>query len=219
MVTAKLHLADLVLVRGNGESLSEARQSVPRAFAGRPARRMTHLGTLMARILAEREGVAGHPIIYGTTYAETRSLEDYVDSFPSPSPLLFQGSIHPSAVQQVFVHRKLPIGAFFPLTGSTHLVATILETALRMAGGPVTVSGGEERGTWLLERGKASSEAFAWAFRLAPDMDGAVATLEVDPDDATDGSIGHTGFFSALESRSPVRIPRPGGGAFRIEWR
>src|SRR5947199_274737 len=69
-------------------------------------------------------------LIYASTFAETRSLEDYLTSFPTASPLLFQTSIHPGAVQQVLIGRQQPVGRFWPLTGRRRLVEHALLTAL-----------------------------------------------------------------------------------------
>jgi hypothetical protein len=216
-----MYLGELKVLRVSGEGLSEARRQLPDDFPRRSARRMTHLGTLMARVLADRRLAPGSSFVYGTTFGETRSLEDYVDTFPNPSPLLFQGSIHPSGIQQVFVHRKIPIGTFIPVTGSNHLVASLLEIAFLAGETEVTVCGGEERGTWLLEQNKASPDAFGWAFALTRSPTSAIGTLSIEPDgDPTiPEPVDHAGFFGALETRSPLEIPRPRGGIYRIVWR
>ena len=217
----EVQLFDLKVLRANEETLAEARSLLPADFPRRSARRMTHLGTLMARVLADSRPEPGSTLIYGTTYGETRSLEDFVDSFPTPSPLLFQGSIHPSGIQQVFVHRKIPIGGFLPITGSDHLVASVLESALLAADAGVTVCGGEEGGTWLLECGKASPIAFAWAFSLAGNSHAATGSLTIGPggDRVPAGPVDHAGFFAALETRSAIKIPRPRGGFYRVDWK
>lgn len=220
-MTTELHICDLRILRAEGETLAEARSRLPREFPRRSARRMTHLGTLMARILAGHDPGLESTLVYGTTYAETRSLEDYVDSFPTPSPLLFQGSIHPSGIQQVFVHRKIPVGNFIPITGKDYLVASMLKAAFLAGDESVAVCGGEERGTWLLECGRASAEAFAWGFTLSRFPVGSTGSLFFEPGPLRTAPepVDHLHFVSALEQRSFLEIPHPAGGGYRIEWK
>lgn len=207
------------VLRVGEETLTEARAALPPDFPRRSARRMTHLGTLMARVMNDR--TPGSTLIYGSTYAETRSLEDYLNSFPDPSPLLFQGSIHPSGMQQVYVHRKTPVGTFLPITGSRHLVASLLETALLADKGRVTVCGGEERGTWMLEQDKASAAAFGWAFDLEPGRHPGDGWLSIEAEGRTRLAepVEHERFMDALESRTPLEIWRPRGGAIHLRWK
>ena len=80
---------------------------------------MTHLGLLIGSAL---DGVPLEPedaMVYASTYAETRALEDFLLSFPQASPSLFQASIHPGGVQQVLIGRQQPISRLWPLAGRT----------------------------------------------------------------------------------------------------
>ncbi|RKX33944.1 MAG: hypothetical protein DRP71_08680 [Verrucomicrobia bacterium] len=209
-----------VTLRAEGEDTATGRNLLPPVISRRAARRMTHLGTLIARVLDSQSVDRETSLIYGSTYAETRSLEDYVDSFPRPSPLLFQGSIHPSAIQQVFVSTKFPVGEFVPLTGDRHLVASMLNIAFRSAADRAVLVGGEERGTWLLDHGLASPEAWAWSLELNSARNGAagVVRLNAETDETKEDPIGHSLFFRTLAERRPMTVPNPGGGSFSISW-
>jgi hypothetical protein len=209
-----------VTLKPDGEDIAAGRNRLPPAISRRAARRMTHLGTLIARVLDSHLIDRETFLVYGSTYAETRALEDYVDSFPHPSPLLFQSSIHPSAIQQVFVSQKTPVGEFVPLIGARHLVASMLNTAFGSAAGRVVLVGGEERGTWLLDPGLASPEAWAWSFELNTVRDGAagVVRMEAVTDNPTEDTVEHPLFFSNLAERRPMTVPNPGGGSFSISW-
>ena len=151
------------------ETAAGARQRLADRFPRTALRRMTHLGLLAGAALDGLTLGAEDAIVYATTYAETRALEDYLLSFPLASPLLFQTSIHPSAVQQVMVGRQQPVGRFWPVTGRARLVESALLTALLEPAGRVVLVGGAERGSWLLAARMASGEAFAYALLLTSD--------------------------------------------------
>ena len=128
-------------------------------------------------------------------------------------------SIHPSAIQQVFVSAKIPVGEFVPLTGDRHLIASMLNTAFRSVTNRVVLVGGEEQGTWLLEHGLASPEAWAWSFELSPIRQGAAGVVRKDTNsDEPADPVGHALFFSNLTERRPMTVPNPGGGSFSISW-
>jgi hypothetical protein len=163
------------------ESAAEARERLREKFPRAALRRMTHLGMLLGATL---EGIAFTPedaLVYATSFAETRALEDFLSSFPGASPLLFQTSIHPGGVQQVLIGRQQPIARLWPLAGRVRLVeqallAGLLETAPR-----TLVLGGEERGTWLLEASMASERAFAFAMELKAEAEGAAGRVTLHP--------------------------------------
>src|SRR5690606_36664627 len=90
-----LHLED-----AGTESADATRERLRDVFPRSSARRMTRLGMMLGSTLAPLKIESGDTLVYSSMYAETRALEDYLASFPSASPTLFQTSIHPSAVQQ-----------------------------------------------------------------------------------------------------------------------
>ena len=96
----------------------------------------------------------------------------------------------------------------------------MLNTAFCSATDRVVLVGGEERGTWLLERDLASPEAWAWSFELNAVRDGAtgVVRMEADTDTATDDPIDHLLFFRNLAERQPMMVANRGGGSFSISW-
>lgn len=162
------------------ETAIEARERLREKFQRSALRRMTHLGLLLG---ASIEGVALTPadaLVYATTYAETRALEDFLTSFPAASPLLFQTSIHPGGIQQVLIGRQQPIARLWPLAGRVRLVEQALLTALLEPAERVVLAGGEERGTWLLEKAMASERAFAFAVEFKGESTGAVGRVRFE---------------------------------------
>jgi hypothetical protein len=205
------------------ETAVEARARLGALFPRASLRRMTHLGLLLGATLDGVDLGAEDAVVYATTFAETRALEDFLGSFPAASPLSFQTSIHPGGVQQVLIGRQRPIARLWPLAGRARLVEQALLTALLESARRVVLCGGEERGTWLLECGMASERAFAFAFELSSEPTGAIARVRLA------GSEGGTpalpdepcpllpDFVDALAERRPLAW-RGAGGAWSIDW-
>ncbi len=203
-----------------GETVDAARDRLAAKFARGALRRMTHLGLLVGSALDGLLVGLDDTVVYASTYAETRALEDFLDSFPDASPLLFQTSIHPSAVQQVLIGRQQPVRRFFPLTGRRRLVEQALLTALIDPAPQVVVLGGEERGTWMLDHGMASDRAFAFALVLRTEPAGAIGRVAYAPDGGgpeAEPCPTLPGFAEALAARHEMRW-RGAGGAFTLQW-
>ena len=181
---------------------------------------MTQLGLLIGAALDDLGPRSDDALVYASAYAETRALEGFLDSFPSASPTLFQTSIHPSAVQQALITRQLPIAEFFPLTGRAHLVAHAVETALLSHAPRVLLCGGEERGTWLLDRHISSDRTFAFALALTTSATGAVARLAVAPVAADPAASSFTlpEFFDALVARRDLDCQARPGARMTLQW-
>ena len=203
------------------ETAAGGRERLREKFPRNAVRRMTHLGLLVGSAL---DGTALGPddaVVYASTFAETRALEDFLSSFPAPSPQLFQTSIHPSAVQQVLIGRQQPVARLWPLAGCKRLVEHALLTALLEPAVRVALVGGEERGTWMLERGMASARSFAFAALFTPDAAGAVGSVVFAPSagaDSDETCPDLETFATALAERLPLGW-RGAGGAWRLEWR
>ncbi len=215
------------------ETPADTRERLKDLFPRSASRRMTQLGQLVGATLSRVGAAENDPVVYASAFGETRALESYLESFPSPSPTLFQTSIHPSGVQQALVARQQPIRELFPLTGSHHLTARALEVAL-LTGAPRTLlCGGEERGSWMLEHGAASDRTFAFALALAPTSaasDGrALGRLQLgrrvsafDRSDPTDRPpaprLPLPEFFELLRTRRPFDGPIAIGQWLTLTW-
>jgi hypothetical protein len=202
------------------EDPSVTRERLKERFPRGATRRMTQLGLLIGAALDELRPGPEDAIVYASAFAETRALEAYLDSFPTPSPTLFQTSIHPSAVQQVMIGRQQPVREFFPITGRTHLVAQALQTAALCAAPRVILCGGEERGTWLLEQGVASDRSFAFACGLSAESAGALARITLSPTSEPEPAAAFSlpEFFQTLTSRSPLSTVAAPGLQLTLTW-
>jgi hypothetical protein len=202
------------------EDPAVTRERLKDRFPRGATRRMTQLGLLVGAVLDELSLQPGDAIVYASAYAETRALEAYLDSFPSPSPTLFQTSIHPSAVQQSLIGRQLAVGEFFPLTGRAHLVVQAFQTALLSPAARVLICGGEERGTWLLEQNAASDRSFAFALALSRDPANALARVTLaSAETASDApAFELTELFAALVTRRSLDVIAAPETRFTFAW-
>lgn len=202
------------------EDPAVTRERLKDRFPRGATRRMTQLGLLVGAALDELSPQPRDALVYASAYAETRALEAYLDSFPSPSPTLFQTSIHPSAVQQSLIARQHAVGEFFPLTGRAHLVVQAFQTALLSPAARVLICGGEERGTWLLEQNVASDRSFAFALALSRDPTNALARVTLGPAETASDASAFTlpELFDALVTRRPLDLIAAPETRFTFAW-
>jgi phage-related tail fiber protein len=200
------------------ETMAEARVRLTDKFPRGALRRMTHLGMLVGSALEKVTLTRDAAVIYATTFAETRALEDFLGSFPSASPLLFQTSIHPGGIQQVLVGRQQPIARLWPLAAQRHLVTQALTTAWLETAPQVVIVGGEERGTWMFEAGMAAPRPFAFALVLTREAAGAIGRMEFSQ--ASEQAVEECSleeFARALAQREPLTVAGA-SGTWKIEW-
>jgi hypothetical protein len=212
------------------EEPAATRERLKETFPKLSSRRMTQLGLVLGHTLLPLAPAENDTLIYASEYAETRALEGYLDSFPSASPTLFQTSIHPSAVQQALIGRQQPVREFFPVTGHDHLVVRALQTALLAQTPRVLFCGGEERGTWLLERGTASDRTFAFTLALTRHAASAVGCISLSntenltasstaksPEDPA-AVLSLPDFFDALHARRSLDHVAAPGVRLNLSW-
>lgn len=194
------------------ETAAGARLRLADKFPRTALRRMTHLGLLIGSALDGAPLGPDDALVYASTFAETRALEDFLLSFPEASPLLFQTSIHPGGVQQVLIGRQQPIARLWPLAGRTRLVEQALLTALLEPAPRVALVGGEERGTRMLEHNMASTRSFAFAAILTREPAGAAGRVAFTPGPQTDEVCPTLeNFTQALAGRRPLNWHGAGG--------
>ncbi len=212
------HIQVLATDAAGPESPAATRERLKGGFPPGATRRMTTLGLLVGGVLARVEPGAGDPIVYATGYGESRTLEAFLDSFPTPSPTLFQTSIHPSAVQQLMIARQCPVGEFLPLSGGDLLSFHALRASLLSHRERVIMCGGEETGTWLLEHGLASDRTFAFAVALTSGPGtGSAGTVRIHEADGQ-GSLPMPAFFDLMHGRQGFDGMIAPGWRLELEW-
>jgi hypothetical protein len=197
---------------------SGVRDRLKGRFPPGAVRRMTTLGMLVGSALGELEPREEDAVVYASGYAESRTLEGFIDSFPMPSPTLFQTSIHPSAVQQLMISRQRSIREFMPLSGGSLLAFHALRAACLAPAARVLLCGGEERGTWLLGYGLASDRTFSFAVSLTRERgDAPAARLRLSRKEGT-GELTLAQWFDLLKSRTRFSGKVAPGWDLDLEW-
>ncbi len=215
----ELHIQRLVTDDAAGEAPAQTRERLKGSFPPGATRRMTTLGLLVGGALSKVDPGPQDALVYATGFAESCALEGFLDSFPNPSPTLFQTSIHPSAVQQSMIARQRPVGEFMPLSGGPLLAFHALRASLLSPSARTLLCGGEERGTWLLEHGLASDRTFAFAAMLSREPgEGSLGTLRVSRCEGT-GALGLAALFDLLHSRAPHDAMIAPGARLQLTWR
>jgi hypothetical protein len=201
-----------------GETVAGARIRLADKFPRTALRRMTHLGLLVGSALDGSMLEPEDAMVYASTYSETHALEDYLMSFPQPSPSLFQASIHPSGAQQVLIGRQQPIARLWPLAGQTRLLEQALLTVLVEPARRVALVGGEECGGWMIQYNMASPRSFAFAAVVTREAAGAAGRITFTPAmQADDACPSLEEFTQALAERGSLTW-HGGGGLWRLEW-
>jgi hypothetical protein len=207
-------------IEGGDDLAADARKKYKTEFPGRSARRMTHLG-MMVGLCLQRLGLArGTPIIYASAFAESESLEKFIDSFPQASPALFQSSIHPSAVEQALIPGKQVIERFYPIISDLNLGGKALENCFLLFEENVVLVGGEEKGTWLCPFQLASDESFAFSLKLSRSGSGVGRiSLNRNRPVTSVNCISFPDFAHAIRDRKPIELPSSALDAWlQVEW-
>jgi hypothetical protein len=205
------------------EAPAATRERLKDRFPKNATRRMTQLGLTLGAAFNPVQVGADDTVVYASSYSETNALEGYLESFPNPSPTLFQTSIHPSAIQQNLILRQQAIARFFPVSGGDNLPAQALLVALLDAAPRVILCGGEERGGWIREQGHASESTFAFALALARAPAGAIGRIRLDfpagdAPSAPAGALPLPAFFNLLHARRPFDAIISPGRRLTVAW-
>lgn len=193
-------------------------KELPRRFV----RRMSVLGKMVYSLLRKDPPLPESSIFYGTAFTENHSLENYLKSLPAASPLHFQTSIHPSAVQQAMIAMERPVRNYYPLAGEDFLLARLCIAGLVTEEGPVYLVAGEEQGGWLLDHGIASPEDWAIVLQLDdPGKEGAIGSIRWNPEVTAAARGSQQNIIEsvrALTNYSPQTLASPMGSAVYVEW-
>ena len=200
------------------ESQAETRERLKGSFAPGATRRMTQLGLVVGAALNKLEPTADDTLVYASTFAESRSLESYLDSFPAASPTLFQTSIHPSGAQQALIGRQRSLGEVFSHSGVDQMPAQSLLTAMLAPAGRVLLCGGEEHGDWLVNYYSAQDRTFGYALALTSEPGPApLGRLALLPTEQP-GALKQSQWFDLLHQRRALDGPIALGWRLQLSW-
>ncbi|MCD8481662.1 MAG: beta-ketoacyl synthase chain length factor [Verrucomicrobia bacterium] len=204
--------------------LSDLKSRLPR----NAARRMSASGIMVSGVVPDDSAAANSfNVIYASQFAETVALEKYLTSLPEASPMLFQTSIHPSAVEQVWICRQRTIPHFIPMTAtgsdSSALLTASFEQVLLSAGFGTTLVLAEERGTWMTGLKLASDRSFAAAIFFNDEADGAIGKLFCSVPKARETKTfvsvnSLLGLTEAVMQRKNIVVGTSGFSNFALQW-
>ena len=227
LVVPTLHSCSAMLERfiqtiytddAGAETQAESRERLKGFFPPGATRRMTQLGMVVGAALARLEPAENDTLVYATTFAESRSLESYLASFPAASPTLFQTSIHPSGAQQGLIGRQRSLCEVFSHSGSDQMPAQSLLTAMLAPAARVLLCGGEERGDWLVKFYSAQDRTFGYALALTREAGPAPLGRLVLVSTEEQGSLKHAEWFDLLHRREAIGRPIALGWRLQINW-
>jgi hypothetical protein len=213
------HIRSLRIEDPGLEEPAATRERLRPLFPPGATRRMTQLGLLVGSVLDGVRPGAEDGLVYASSYGESRALHEYLASFPTASPTLFQTSIHPSAVQQVLVARQQPVREFFPFGGGAQIVAHAAQAALDSPFPRSIFCGGEERFIPAGNARTSSPAGFAFALDLGGAAADALGTLALVDSAEPAGELALPDFFAALRDRRPLDQPAAPGLRLVLTWR
>ena len=206
----------------SSETSIDTWKTLKKNFPPLVSRRMTQLALMIGECLKDQEIQCSDSVIYLTTFSETLCLEKYLDSFPNPSPLMFQNSIHPSGMEQVLIARKQSVEEFLAFGGNKTVLHSALVAAFTSENPTQWLIGAEEKGTWLTEKKCASEQDFAFALKLTNDPQDALAKLAWQPltNETVEkpSELTTLGFLEIIQQERSGRFVTDSMGVLTIDW-
>jgi hypothetical protein len=196
-------------------------QMVQNRIPAKVRRRMTRLGLMISEIMESVNVTDQTTIIYASTYSETCTIEKYIRSFPFVSPMGFQMSIHPSAVEQVCVNEKESLHRFIPIVGQIELLEMALQIAfLEEDADQIIILGGEETGTWLTDAGLGSEENLAFCLTLNKTCSHSIGEIihSAPLAQGEQSSNGVSDCVKMIQYKKDTMYSSPDRGSFNIQW-
>jgi len=199
------------------ESVEQLIPDIPR----RSARRMSTLGKQMHHVLGRVRLDLDTSLIYGTCFTEAIALETYLDSMPFASPTAFQTSIHPGGIEQALIMNKQEVGALFPIAGNNRLFVQMVQTALTCTSPKAVITGGEEKGSWLIDFNLAYLRSFAFSISLSGDAHNALGEIVWKEEYLLDAPVtpGMEDAVVAMRQSSHLVFGSTDHGQFEITWK
>ena len=207
-----------------GEMDAQLRATLSAHLPKLAVRRFSESGLQMAYVLHELALAQDTPLVVVSTFAETRSLEEFIDGFPAPSPARFQRSVQPSCVQQTRVVGNAPLRTFIPLAGQDGAMIAAVRTALTLDAPATCLAGVEEVGTWsvAIKAGTDTGFSFGLTLESAPaDPAATLGTLLWEPiaDGPDSGTNTVLAFHKAVCERKPLVLSHPDMGRIELSWK
>ncbi|MEO0796848.1 MAG: hypothetical protein AAFX93_16935 [Verrucomicrobiota bacterium] len=203
------------------ELAPEQRKSLRKQFNPLAARRLTDLPLLLGDICKDAEPNLDDEWVFASAFGGALSLERYLESFPTPSPLHFQNSIQPGPLDLVNVARGKPARLLMPVVGDTELFADALFAAMISPNQVVHTVGGEEYSPWTASHELGAEHTFAWYLKLVQSTEAAAGEITFTPNPSAKKSESiplSESVPELINSGRELEFSQAGRGYFRIVW-
>lgn len=188
-------------------------------FSPLAARRLTPLSLMLGEVTRDAAPQPADEWIFTSQFGASVSLEKYLASFPTPSPLHFQNSIQPGPLDLVNVSRQQPARQLLPVIGEKDVFGDALLAALISPAPVVHLTAGEEFEPWAADRKLGAEATLALYLKLEQNAESPLAEVaffpgEVDLPPPPD--LAST--VEAILNRAPLAFTLPERGAIRLSW-
>ncbi|WP_269537564.1 hypothetical protein [Cerasicoccus fimbriatus] len=200
------------------ELSDEVRKDLRKNFKPLAARRLTALPLILGELTKNAAPQPNDEWIFASEYGGSISLEKYLESFPTPSPLHFQNSIQPGPLDLINVVRGQSAAQLTPIIGAENLLAESLLAALISRAEVVHLAAGEEYTQWAAQHGLGSGATFGFYLRLSRDPVNALGEVSLQPGDSQAASHTHQDAAKRLAQRQDLCAHLPERGVIRLTW-
>lgn len=197
----------------------DERKALRQNFKPLVARRLTALPLLIGELTKGAPTSPDDEWIFASEFGGAISLENFLASFPTPSPTHFQNSIQPGPLDLVNVSHRQPARQLTPLIGGETLLAEALLTALISPARVVHLVGGEEFGEWSSSHDLGSTMTFAYYLRLELSPPDALGELTFTPGHGGGALLSPEQATTLIAARESLEAPLPERGLLRLAWR
>ncbi|WP_309387035.1 hypothetical protein [Cerasicoccus frondis] len=197
----------------------ETRKKLRKNFKPLAARRLTTLPLLLGELTQSAAPQPTDEWVFASEFGGSISLENYLNSFPNPSPLHFQNSIQPGPIDLVNVARGQAANQLTPIVGGEHLLGDALLTAMISPAKTVHLVGGEEFTAWAATHGLGADDSFGFYLKICPSEESAVAELTLEPQAGDTPPLTIREAAVRLDKRESLATALSNGGLIRLQWR
>ncbi|GHB90742.1 hypothetical protein [Cerasicoccus arenae] len=200
------------------ELTEDERKLLRKNFSPLAARRLTSLSLILGDLTKDAPASPDDEWIFASSYGGSISLEQYLRSFPNPSPLHFQNSIQPGPIDLVNVARQQPARQLIPLIGAENLLGEALLTALISPVDTMHLIGGEEHTNWAADHQLGSQTTYGFYLRLSTAPQNTIGELTFEPNTPPPSPLSTEDAIPLLDARKPLAFTLPERGVIRLQW-
>ncbi len=165
-------------------------------------------------------------IIFASSLGASKSLENYLKSFPNPSPANFQNSVHAAVLETVLVLRHASVRRLQSFANSPDSLAPAAFRSALLSDAPTThLIFAEEFAPWLSTESIGANHTLACWIQLGPKpADGeqeaphSIGTLRWANSADSHQNCTLPTLIKSVREHSPLHFGGPAFGGFEIQW-